>query len=150
MDQTGNFLIDLCKRLKKNAVPIMGVIIFWCIAALIGNDTVCLVKNVFGIPCPGCGMTRAFISLFKGNIKQAFYFHPLFIVPIIIGVVILFKNYGIFKRAYKSKGFWIFILILLVSVWGIRMVLMFPYEAPMDFNKNAIMVRIIAFIIKRI
>ncbi|MGL5702740.1 MAG: DUF2752 domain-containing protein [Cetobacterium sp.] len=34
--------------------------------------------NIFGIPCPTCGITRAFISLINFNFKEAFRFHPLF------------------------------------------------------------------------
>jgi hypothetical protein len=33
--------------------------------------TVCLFENLFGIPCPGCGMTRAFLYLGHGDIESA-------------------------------------------------------------------------------
>ena len=33
--------------------------------------TVCLFKNIFGIPCPGCGMTRAFLFIAHGDIRSA-------------------------------------------------------------------------------
>ncbi|MBI3600982.1 MAG: DUF2752 domain-containing protein [Nitrospinae bacterium] len=36
----------------------------------------CPVKTVFGIQCPGCGMTRAFLSLIRGEIGNAFHFNP--------------------------------------------------------------------------
>lgn len=36
-----------------------------------GEFTVCILKNVLGIPCPGCGMTRAFLFIGHGDIHAA-------------------------------------------------------------------------------
>ncbi|MBI5875972.1 MAG: DUF2752 domain-containing protein [Deltaproteobacteria bacterium] len=36
-----------------------------------GNFTVCVFKNIFGVPGAGCGMTRAFLFLGHGNIHEA-------------------------------------------------------------------------------
>ena len=35
----------------------------------------CIIKYIFGIECPTCGMTRAIISLFSGDIKGYFKFN---------------------------------------------------------------------------
>ncbi len=34
------------------------------------ENTVCLFKNIFGIPCSGCGMTRAFLFIGHGDIYE--------------------------------------------------------------------------------
>lgn len=48
----------------------------------------CLFKSRFNIPCPGCGLTRAYISFLSGDIIKAFSNHPLFwaipFLPIIL------------------------------------------------------------------
>jgi hypothetical protein len=36
----------------------------------------CPFKALTGIPCPGCGMTRALLSLAKGDFQGAFHFNP--------------------------------------------------------------------------
>ena len=36
----------------------------------------CLFNSATGLPCPSCGMTRAFISLGHGNIHSAILFNP--------------------------------------------------------------------------
>ncbi|HEX2641896.1 MAG TPA: DUF2752 domain-containing protein [Thermoanaerobaculia bacterium] len=38
---------------------------------------VCLFRRLTGIPCPGCGMTRAFAHLAKGEWEAAWISHPL-------------------------------------------------------------------------
>src|SRR5690242_20302444 len=38
---------------------------------------ICLLRRLFHLPCPGCGMTRAFAHLAKGEWRAAFALHPL-------------------------------------------------------------------------
>lgn len=37
---------------------------------------ICLTKSVLGVPCPGCGMTRSFISIAHGQWRRAWDFNP--------------------------------------------------------------------------
>jgi len=39
--------------------------------------SICIFKNVTGLDCPGCGLTRSFCALSKGNLAKAFYFNKL-------------------------------------------------------------------------
>lgn len=38
---------------------------------------ICMMKRSFNVDCPGCGMTRSFISLGHGQIGRSLRFHPL-------------------------------------------------------------------------
>jgi len=38
---------------------------------------ICPFYNLTGFPCPGCGLTRAFVSLGHGQLGQAFGWNPL-------------------------------------------------------------------------
>src|SRR5712691_3460895 len=42
--------------------------------------SVCLIRNVFSINCPGCGMTRAISCVFHGNFKKAFHYNRLVVL----------------------------------------------------------------------
>lgn len=37
----------------------------------------CPVASSFGIPCPGCGLTRATLALLRGHVHEAATLHPL-------------------------------------------------------------------------
>jgi hypothetical protein len=49
--------------------------------------THCLFKLITGIPCPGCGMGRATLALFKGDIPLSFSYNILSI-PFTLAVLI--------------------------------------------------------------
>lgn len=80
----------------------------------------CPVKSVFGIPCPGCGMTRAYQALMSGNLSGAFNWHPLFPIPIItIWYAALRPQLGRLKK-FEYVTIIVFVM-LFIAVWGIRL-----------------------------
>lgn len=38
----------------------------------------CPIRAVTGIPCPGCGISRAWFAAFQLDLRQALRFHPMF------------------------------------------------------------------------
>jgi hypothetical protein len=59
------------------------------LAALIGVFLLgCPFYEIFGIPCPCCGVTRAWLAFFRGDINLAFRYHALF--PIIPAIALLY------------------------------------------------------------
>ena len=38
--------------------------------------SICLFYNLTGLPCPGCGLTRAFVCLGHGRWQEALHWHP--------------------------------------------------------------------------
>ncbi len=60
--------------------------IFYIITKFV-SFPLCIIKNLFGISCPGCGLTRGFISILKFNFKAATQYNVLSI-PLFIGIVI--------------------------------------------------------------
>jgi len=50
----------------------------------------CPLKTVTGLPCPGCGMTRACLSLARGELEAAWTYHPFAfpLVPLATGVAL--------------------------------------------------------------
>jgi hypothetical protein len=43
---------------------------------------VCLVRNLFGVRCPGCGMTRALSCMAHGRPRRAFEHNKLIVVAV--------------------------------------------------------------------
>lgn len=97
-------------------------------------DTNCMIKLIFGIPCPSCGMTRAYLSLFRLNIISAFYYHPLFWLVPIVAFIIIFRERPFWSKLYHSKLFWSILFTVYIFVYIIRFILIYP-NPPMDIDR---------------
>ena len=61
-------------------VMIVAVILFASVGTRVPGElpfSCCLVYNTFGIPCPGCGMTRGFVAMGHGQFTDAWRSNPL-------------------------------------------------------------------------
>lgn len=41
---------------------------------------ICVIRTLFGVPCPGCGMTRALSCVLHGHFKRAFQHNKLVVI----------------------------------------------------------------------
>lgn len=99
----------------------------------------CPLRHIIGIPCPTCGMTRSYRSLLRAKWEQAFLYHPLFwIVPILVGLILLRHTNQRIRQLVTNTFFWVGIAGIVLLVWGIRLFLFFPHTVPMDFNSQAL------------
>lgn len=44
------------------------------------TPSICLVRRIFGVPCPGCGMTRAISSICHARFAQAWRYNKLVVI----------------------------------------------------------------------
>ncbi|MCG9127510.1 DUF2752 domain-containing protein [Candidatus Poribacteria bacterium] len=114
------------KNLAK--IFICGLIVVGVYSAWVGlvPDQVslipCLFHSLTNIPCPGCGMTRACLSITQGNFLQAYMFNPFAFLLIGIAVCVGFfsnKTKYIWGRFSNKTQNWILILCLgmCLSTW---------------------------------
>ena len=61
----------------------------------------CVFYSVTGLYCPGCGGTRAILSLLDGEFVQSFLYHPF--VPYAAAICILFLFSNILYRLRIAK-----------------------------------------------
>lgn len=98
----------------------------------------CLFKAVIGIPCPTCGMTRAWISFLQGNIILTFFYHPLFwTIPILCGYIVYNKLKEKKENTFVIGAF----CIAFIGVYIVRMLYLFPNTIPMDYHNGSILSR---------
>lgn len=76
------------KKQPGDRVALIGVGIGLLIAAVCG----CPIYRFLGICCPCCGVTRAWICLFRGDVSSAFRYHGLF--PLLPLLAVLYIWHG--------------------------------------------------------
>lgn len=99
-----------CQKYEKKIAPVVTIVALY--AVLQAFEITCPIKYLTGISCAGCGTTRAWFSFLRGDIKTAFYYHPLFLMPMFV-ILLYFKRNSIDKRF--SHG----ILVLLILSYAI-------------------------------
>ena len=51
----------------------------------------CFYKKYLGVDCPGCGMQRSIVELFKGNIISSFELYPA-LIPVFFTLTVTFLH----------------------------------------------------------
>ena len=98
---------------------------------------------IFGIPCPGCGMTRAIVCLLRGDIRGVLAMHPLAITLPFFAAAFIFGSRKI--RHYAS----VIMIVLFIAVYAARMIMYFPSSEPMVFNEASVLGRILDIIMQQ-
>lgn len=92
---------------------------------------VCPFKAVTGLPCPGCGGTRAAQALLQGDLLLALYINPLSCLLVLFYIVLLvwsiYDGYcarnSLFlslAKPWKKSYFWITIVVIILNgIWNI-------------------------------
>ncbi len=95
----------------------------------------CSFKSLIGIPCFGCGGTRAFKSLSRGDVAGAFQFNPavtgaVFAIAIWLAVVLLRKDrpHQSLSPVHRRKRTWFFGItgVLIFTTNWIYLILYLP------------------------
>lgn len=134
--------MELIKLLKKYWLGILLSIV----ALLIFNSifgSVCYSTILFGVPCPGCGITRALKLLLSGNVKKSFEMHPLLILVLIGPVLYLFIKNRLINYRLIIKSYVIICIIIFVVFYIYRMNLYYPNKIPMVYWEDNVLHRIV-------
>jgi len=106
----------------------------------------CLVKSIIGIPCPGCGLTRATLAFLRFDFKAAFSYHPLFWLATPFLILALYGKKPLFNSKKIEITIYIVVGLLFIGVYIYRMLTVFPNTEPMTLNNNSALFTIIKII----
>lgn len=97
-------------------------------------DIGCVFRFVTGVPCPGCGMTRAWLAALRGDLAAAVAYHPLFwAVPVAFALVFAQERWARWRRVCViAAGV---LAAAFVALWVVRLVL--PGDAGLLFGGAA-------------
>ena len=92
--------------------------------------TPCIFRNLTGLPCAGCGMTRGFVAMGHGRAREAWGFNPLapvlfvgawgyLLFPVVGWVWPAVRTYHSSRRA--RAAFYAVALLLIAISWSISL-----------------------------
>ncbi len=96
--------------------------IFAAVLLWVALDFPCLFRTVTGIPCIGCGLSRAWLAALRLDFAAAFQYHPMFwSIPILAllaffdGRLLSKPGHNKFLLAVLSGGFFVCYAIRIVG-----------------------------------
>lgn len=95
------------------------------------TPSICTLRNIAGIGCPGCGLTRSVCALSEGRIGAAIELHafgPLVYLLGIVGwlyhLVALFRNHEPFRIEPRHVlRIWVGVVVAMIGYWIVRLIL---------------------------
>jgi len=102
-----------------------------------GLPGLCIFRSTTGLPCPGCGLTRAFVSAAHGNLALSLHFHRLGWLIILYTILQMLRHAGWLafttgRYFLERLGLWldrglIPILVLLLFNWFYNLARIFKF-----------------------
>jgi hypothetical protein len=97
-----------------------------------GGLVLCPFRAATGIPCPGCGLTRSFCAMGKGDVSRAFELHALGPVLFVVAGLLWLRSAAVLAgagdfvtRVDQALVRWKALQIggvVLIAVWVMRLV----------------------------
>lgn len=104
---------ELKNSLLLTAIYISILLVFWFF------DIPCFFKEVLGVNCPGCGMSRAVFSVIKLDFAAAFSYHPMFWSLPILYLYLIFSG-KVFNKKVLDYGILILIAFGFLINWLLK------------------------------
>ena len=108
-------VVTFLKKNRTTILAIAAVVLLYAVFSVLNIG--CPIKFTTGVSCAGCGMTRAWQSVFRLDLNEAFGFHPLFWTIPVIAVLFFLKNR--FPRVFRVTA--CVVAALFIVVYFIRM-----------------------------
>lgn len=130
----------LYKDIKEYGFAGIVFLIYYLLVHLF-HTAFCPMLSLTGIPCAGCGLTRAFLFMLTGQLKRAAYIQPMAFVVVLF---LLYCGYFRYIKGTKIKGFRVLLtalIIVMLIFYGVRMYLYFPDRVPYVYTDNNILAK---------
>lgn len=119
-------------RQRAESFFLVGLGGLQAVASVTGYDFWdCPIRAATGVPCPGCGLTRAMDALLHGNWREALQVHafaPIFLIGFVFIAVVTFLPVNLRLRVIdrvawveQHTGLTTLLLLGLIFYWGLRL-----------------------------
>ena len=119
---------------QYSAAVILCALFLLLLELLLGKT--CLLRILLGIPCPGCGLSRAALLLFSGHPTESIALHP-FLLPLLFVLLLWIWEHYILDRPPR-----LFAISICLCFGGMfifylyRMKHCFPLVPPMTYDSE--------------
>lgn len=132
------FSTEQIKRGKPIVISITSLlsvgILYWIMMKVTGHGMQCMLYEITGLYCPGCGITRMIYAILDLNFYQAFRYNPyLFVTLPFVGIIAIkvMYEYIINNKHYKIVDTLLIVYAISLILYGIlRNIQIFSWLSP--------------------
>lgn len=138
------YIKSACARVTadiKEYGPAVLILLLYTAVSNLLFDAFCPLIIVCGLPCPGCGVSRATAYFLSGRWQQAWQMNPMVFPIAAAAFYFAWNRYLLGRRALGIKLIIIALLVLLIVVYGVRMYLYFPDREPYVYTADNMLAR---------
>lgn len=110
-------------------------------AGLLGHG-VCPSRELLGLPCPGCGLTRSILLILRGQFQESWQLQPFGYAWLALAAVFAVERYVLETQQKLWKGMLAVICVGMVILYGYRMATLFPHTEPMTYYEGNLLRRV--------
>ena len=138
----------VCRRIasdiKEYGIAVVALFLYTAVSNLLFH-AFCPLIIFCGLPCPGCGISRASVYFLTGRWHQAWQMNPMIFLIAAAAFYFSCSRYLFGRKTAGIKVIVISLLALLVVVYGVRMYLYFPNRVPYVYTENNMITRLLSF-----
>ena len=134
----------------KNVWPALAVVAGYFLIGRKFLYSLCLCVLLTGLPCPGCGLTRAMFSILQGRFADAWFLHPFSYFILFFVFIFCVKRYFLRKETKSLFKWLVAIFVGMILFYLYRMIRYFPGEPPLSYYYGSLGYRIFAILRKDI
>ena len=111
------------------------------VASLLGHG-VCPSRELLGLPCPGCGITRSILLILQGRFRESWQLQPFGYAWLALAVVFAADRYVLESRQRVWKMLLTVICVGMIVLYLYRMATLYPHTEPMTYYEGNMLRRI--------
>lgn len=111
----------------------------WNIIVRLLFHAFCPVLIIFGIPCAGCGMTRAIWFILNGQFERGMKLNPAAPLWLLFLGYVIFMRYVLGKKIKRVYVFLGVVVMISFVIYMYRMLAEFPANPPLVFHYNCVL-----------
>lgn len=109
--------------------------------SLLGHG-LCPSRELLGLPCPGCGLTRSILLILQGRFTESWQLQPFGYAWMALALVFIGDRYVLQSRQRLWKSLLTVICVGMVILYGYRMFTLFPHTEPMTYYEENLLRRL--------